>query len=63
MNDFTYYADLNPRYGQRYQRRWTIFFRRGVGNTTQTMYHYVNRRDAERNAARLNEQERDLEAV
>lgn len=52
-----YYADLNPRYGARYERRYAVFNR----ETRSPVYgmHFVTRKAAERNAARLTEQERD----
>lgn len=52
-----YYADLNPDYGARYERRWAVFSR----ETRRRVYgmHYVTRKAAERNAAKLTEQERD----
>lgn len=65
MNDmpFHYYADLNPRYGARYERRWAVFLRRSGTDTVQTNLHFVTRKAAERNAAKLNEQEQDLEVA
>jgi hypothetical protein len=60
---FHYYADLNPRYGARYERRWAVFLRRSPTESSQTILHYVTRKAAERNAAKLNEQERDLEVA
>jgi hypothetical protein len=57
-----YYADLNPRYGAKYERRWAVFIRRGPGDAAQTMLHYIDRRSAERVAAKLNKQERDEQA-
>lgn len=57
--NFHYYADLNPRYGARYERRYAVFLRRGPSDVKQTQHHYVTRRAAERCAARLNEQEAD----
>lgn len=59
MNNFQYYADLNPRYGQRYQRRYAVFLMSGPDDRSQTHLHFTTRKAAERNAAKLNEQEAD----
>lgn len=55
-----YYADLNPRYGARYEGRYTVM-RRNPDAPGSPVYgmHYVTRKAAERNAAKLNEQERE----
>ncbi len=63
MTEFHYYADLNPRFGARYERRWAVFLRKSATQTSQTMLHYVTRKAAERNAAKLNVQETDPEAA
>lgn len=59
--NFHYYADLNPRFGARYERRYAVFLRKAPNQTTQTVLHYVTRKAAERAAARLNEQEAEPE--
>ncbi len=59
----SYYADLNPRYGARNERRWAVFHRRGANDTTQTTLHYVTRKAAERAAVKIMAQERDGETV
>lgn len=56
---FSYYADLNPRYGARYERRWAVFLRRSATETRQTTLHYATRKAAETNAAKLNAAEAD----
>ena len=57
-----YYADLNPRYGARYERRYAVMQRNPGGPGTPVYgMHYATRQAAERNAAKLNEQERDPE--
>lgn len=52
-----YYADLNPRFGARHEGRYAVFNR----ETRSPVYgmHYTTRKAAERNAAKLTEQERD----
>lgn len=57
--NFHYYADLNPRYGQRYQRRYAVFLRKSETQTSQTDLHYVARKSAERAAERLNMHENE----
>lgn len=56
---FSYYADLNPRYGSRYQGRYAVFLRRSATETKQTNLHYTTRRAAERAATRIMAQEAD----
>ena len=60
-----YYADLNPRYGAKYERRYVVWIRPGEGERpdahrplTTIYYQYVTRRACERAAERLNEQDR-----
>lgn len=57
-----YYADLNPRFGARCERRWAVFLRKSATEVSQTILHYVTRKAAERAAAKLNVQETDQEA-
>jgi hypothetical protein len=56
---FSYYADLNPRYGSRYQGRWAVFLRRSATEAKQTTLHYTTRKAAERAAAKIMSQEAD----
>lgn len=55
----TYYADLNPRFGAKYERRWAVFMRKAPGVTSQTHLHYASRKAAENAAAKITEQERE----
>ena len=54
-----YYADLNPRYGAKYEKRWAIFIRRSPTDSKQTTLQYVTRKAAENNAAKLTAMEVD----
>lgn len=55
-----YYADLNPRFGARYERRYAVFIRRSAsGPSNLTNLHYTTRKGAEVAARKLNGQERD----
>lgn len=50
-----FYADLNPRYPSKGEKRWRIFFRDKRRNVYfADMPSYVTRKAAERNAAGLN---------
>lgn len=61
MNE-RYYADLNPRFGARYENRYAVFIRRSATDRVQTYLQYVTRRSAENAATRLNKQEADPHA-
>lgn len=49
-----HYADLNPRFGERYAARYAVFLRRAPGICEQTRLQYATRRSAENAARKLN---------
>lgn len=55
---FTYYADLNPRYGAKNEKRYAIFLRNDrLKDTRQTNFTgYASLKAAERAAAKMNNQ-------
>jgi hypothetical protein len=60
-----YYADLNPRYGAKYERRYLIVMHFDGAEPkmlTQPEYQFATRKAAERNAAILTKWEADVEA-
>lgn len=57
-----FYADLNPRYGQRGEARWRIFVRRGdLINIVESIGSWINRKACEQRAAQLNDVLRELD--
>lgn len=56
-----YFADLNPRYPARNERRYAVFLRKSKTERAQTYLRYSTRQAAERAAAKLTQQEKELD--
>lgn len=57
-----YYADLNPRFGQKGETRWAIFHRR-AGMLPNSHWGYTSRKSAERAAERFSIAERFQKSI
>lgn len=58
---FSYYGDINPRYGAKREKRYVVWLRRSRTNSSPLGYEhqYTKLAYAERAADRLNKQEAD----